>query len=231
MSMNGHSPSSASVPASPLAPLILGIAGGTGSGKTTVARSLIEIIGQEHIAYLEHDNYYRDLSHLSFEERAQVNFDHPDAFDTALLIDHIKRLRSGEEVNKPVYSYKNHERTSEVIPVHPHPLVIVEGILVLENKELRSLMDIKIFVDTEDDIRLMRRLRRDIAERGRSLERVLGQYEATVRPMHLTFVLPSRRYADVIVPRGGGNKVAIQMVADGVTRQLLGEGGQRMRVR
>jgi len=206
----------------------LGIAGGTGSGKTTVARSLIELVGPEHIAYLEHDNYYRDLSHLTFEERAQVNFDHPDAFDTPLMIKHIKSLRAGEVINKPVYSYKNHERTSEVIPVHPRPLIIVEGILVLENPELRSIMDIKLFVDTEDDVRLVRRLRRDIAERGRSLERVLGQYEATVRPMHLTFVLPSRRYADVIVPRGGGNKVAIQMVADGVTRQVQGEGGKRM---
>lgn len=209
-------------------PLILGIAGGTGSGKTTVARSLIELVGPEHIAYLEHDNYYRDLSHLSLEERAQVNFDHPDAFDTPLMIEHIKALKSGEVINKPIYSYKNHERTSEVIPVHPQPLVIIEGILVLENPALRSLMDIKLFVDTEDDVRLVRRLRRDIAERGRSLERVLGQYEATVRPMHLTFVLPSRRYADVIVPRGGGNRVAIQMVADGVTRQLQGEGGKRM---
>lgn len=225
-----HAPpgSSSPQPSSRPQPIILGIAGGTGSGKTTVARSLIELIGPEHTAYLEHDNYYRDLSHLSFTERAQVNFDHPDAFDTPLMIEHIAALRGGETVNKPVYSYQNHERTSEVIPVHPQPLIIVEGILVLENPELRSLMDIKLFVDTEDDVRLVRRLRRDIAERGRSLERVLGQYEATVRPMHLTFVLPSRRHADVIVPRGGGNKVAIQMVADGITRQLQGEGGKRM---
>jgi uridine kinase len=212
-------------------PLILGIAGGTGSGKTTVARSLIELIGPENIAYLEHDNYYRDLSHLSFEERAQVNFDHPDSFDTLFMIEHIKALKEGHSINKPVYSYQNHERTSETIPVHPHPLIIVEGILALENPELRALMDIKLFVDTEDDVRLVRRLRRDIAERGRSLERVLGQYEATVRPMHLTFVLPSRRHADVIIPRGGGNRVAIQMVADGITRQLQGEGGKRMALR
>jgi uridine kinase len=209
-------------------PIILGIAGGTGSGKTTVARSIIELIGPDHVAYLEHDNYYRDLSHLSFEERSQVNFDHPDSFDTPLLVKHIKQLRAGEAVDKPVYSYNDHARTEEVIPVHPHPLIIVEGILVLENPHLRALMDIKLFVDTEDDVRLVRRLRRDIAERGRSLERVLGQYEATVRPMHLTFVLPSRRYADVIVPRGGGNTVAIQMVADGVTRRLMGQGGLRV---
>ena len=201
-------------------PVVLGIAGGTGSGKTTVARALVERIGPNQVAYLEHDNYYRDLSHLSVDERSQVNFDHPDSFDTELLVRHIDQLKQGQSIDKPVYSYKNHERTSDVIPVQSQPLIIVEGILVLENPQLRSLMDVKLFVDTEDDIRLMRRLRRDIAERGRSLERVLGQYEATVRPMHLTFVLPSRRYADVIVPRGGGNVVAIQMVADGIMRRM-----------
>ena len=204
-------------------PVVLGIAGGTGSGKTTVARALVDRIGPDQVAYLEHDNYYRDLSHLSFDERSQVNFDHPDSFDTELLVKHIDLLKQGQAIDKPVYSYKNHERTSEVIPVQSQPLIIVEGILVLENPQLRSLMDVKLFVDTEDDIRLMRRLRRDIAERGRSLERVLGQYEATVRPMHLTFVLPSRRYADVIVPRGGGNVVAIQMVADGIMRRMSRE--------
>ena len=209
-----------------MTPIIIGIAGGSGSGKTTVARSLIDLIGPERIAYLEHDNYYRDLSHLSVEERAVVNFDHPDSFETSLMVEHIKALKAGETINKPVYSYKHHARTEEVIPVVSQPLIIVEGILVLENPDLRSIMDVKIFVDTEDDVRLVRRLRRDIAERGRSLEHVLSQYEATVRPMHLTFVLPSRRYADVIVPRGGGNTVAIQMVADGVMRRL--PGGERL---
>lgn len=209
-------------------PVVLGIAGGTGSGKTTVARALVDRIGPDQVAYLEHDNYYRDLSHLSFDERSQVNFDHPDSFDTELLVKHIDLLKQGSSIDKPVYSYKNHERTSEVIPVQSQPLIIVEGILVLENPQLRSLMDVKLFVDTEDDIRLMRRLRRDIAERGRSLERVLGQYEATVRPMHLTFVLPSRRYADVIVPRGGGNVVAIQMVADGIMRRMSREQEQEL---
>ena len=204
-------------------PVVLGIAGGTGSGKTTVARALVDRIGPNQVAYLEHDNYYRDLSHLSFDERSQVNFDHPDSFDTELLVKHIDLLTQGQAIDKPVYSYKNHERTADVIPVQSQPLIIVEGILVLENPQLRSLMDVKLFVDTEDEIRLMRRLRRDIAERGRSLERVLGQYEATVRPMHLTFVLPSRRYADVIVPRGGGNVVAIQMVADGIMRRMSRE--------
>ena len=205
-----------------MTPIIIGIAGGSGSGKTTVARSLIDLIGPERIAYLEHDNYYRDLSHLSVEERAVVNFDHPDSFETSLMVEHIKALKAGETINKPVYSYQHHARTKEMIPVVSRPLIIVEGILVLENPDLRSIMDVKIFVDTEDDVRLVRRLRRDIAERGRSLEHVLSQYEATVRPMHLTFVLPSRRYADVIVPRGGGNTVAIQMVADGVMRRLPG---------
>jgi uridine kinase len=211
-----------------MTPLILGIAGGTGSGKTTVARTLVEKIGSEHVAYLEHDNYYKDLTELSFEERAQVNFDHPDAFDTALMIEHIAALREGKSIDKPVYSYKNHARTAEVIPVNPLPLIIVEGILVLENALLRNLMDIKIFVDTDDDIRLVRRLRRDISERGRSLERVLSQYEATVRPMHLTFVMPSRHHADVIIPRGGENTVAIQMVADAISRQLMGQGGLKV---
>ena len=206
-------------------PIVLGIAGGTGSGKTTVARALVASVGKEHVAYLEHDNYYKDLSHLNLEERAQVNFDHPDAFDTPLLVQHIEALKNGSAIDKPVYSYHEHARLTEVIPVLPKQLIIVEGILVLDNPKLRDVMDIKLFVDTEDDVRLVRRLRRDIAERGRSIERVLGQYEATVRPMHLTFVLPSRRYADVIIPRGGGNTVAIQMVADGVIRQMKGEGG------
>ena len=211
-----------------IAPLILGIAGGTGSGKTTVARSLVDRVGRDYIAYLEHDSYYKDLSDLSFEERAQVNFDHPDAFDTSLLIEHIERLKAGEKIEKPVYSYQNHARLAERVTVEPQPLIIVEGILVLENSALRAQMDIKLFIDTDDDIRLMRRLRRDTAQRGRSMERVLGQYEATVRPMHLTFVLPSRRHADVVIPRGGENSIAIEMVADGIARKLTGQSGLRV---
>lgn len=200
--------------------VVLGIAGGTGSGKTTVARAVVERVGRDRVAYLEHDCYYRDLRHLDLEARRQVNFDHPDAFDTDLLVQHVRALRDGKPVEQPIYSYTESVRADRTETVHPCPLVIVEGILVLENAALRELMDVKIFVDTDDDIRLMRRLRRDTRERGRTLEHVLGQYEATVRPMHLTFVHPSRRHADVVIPRGGRNHVAIKMVADALRRRL-----------
>jgi uridine kinase len=200
--------------------LVLGIAGGTGSGKTTVARAIVDRIGVEHVAFLEHDCYYRDLSHLDPEARRQVNFDHPDAFDTDLLVEHVQALRAGDAIEQPVYSYTQSVRLPDTQRVEPLPLVVVEGILVLENPALRALMDVKLFVDTDDDIRLLRRLRRDTDERGRSMEHVLGQYEATVRPMHLAFVSPSRRYADVVVPRGGRNRVAIEMVSDALRRRL-----------
>ena len=200
--------------------VVLGIAGGTGSGKTTVARAIVEAIGSERIAYLEHDAYYRDLSHMSIEDRRRVNFDHPDAFETELLVEHVRTLMTGCAVQQPVYSYEDSIRTGQTRTVDPKPLIVVEGILVLENYALQSLMDIKIFVDTDDDIRLLRRVRRDTEERGRSLEGILGQYEATVRPMHLAFVSPSRRHADVIIPNGGRNHVAIAMVADGLRRRL-----------
>lgn len=207
---------------SPPTPLVLGIAGGTGSGKTTVARAIVDRIGHGRVAYLEHDSYYKDLSHLPIEARRQVNFDHPDAFDTPYLIEHIQALKAGQAVEKPIYSYTESAREGMSV-VQPRPLIVVEGILILENPDLRALMDVKIFVDTDDDIRLMRRIRRDIVERGRSVEHVLGQYEATVRPMHMAFVLPSRRHADVIIPRGGRNVVAIHMVSDGLVRRLSGE--------
>jgi len=201
-------------------PVVLGIAGGTGSGKTTVARAIVERIGAERVAYFEHDSYYRDLSGFDVEARRQVNFDHPDAFETELLVEHIRILLAGQGVEQPVYSYQESVRLAETQPVVPRPLVVVEGILVLENQALRNLMDVKIFVDTDDDIRLLRRVRRDTSERGRSLDSVLGQYEATVRPMHLAFVHPSRRHADVIIPRGGRNHVAIDMVSDALRRRL-----------
>lgn len=203
-----------------MAVVTLGIAGGTGSGKTTVAREIVARVGADRVAYLDQDAYYHDLGHLSLEDRRQVNFDHPAAFDNELLCRHIAELKTGREVQKPVYSYKESVRLAETIPVKPAHLIVVEGILALENDKLRDLMDVRIFVDTDDDVRLMRRLRRDIAERGRSLDHVLGQYEATVRPMHMAFVMPSRRHADVVIPRGGRNIVAIEMVADALNRRL-----------
>jgi uridine kinase len=205
-------------------PVVLGIAGGTGSGKTTVARAIVERIGAERVAYFEHDSYYRDLSGFDVGDRRQVNFDHPDAFETELLVEHIRILLTGQGVEQPVYSYEESIRQPETQSVIPRPLVVVEGILVLENQALRNLMDVKIFVDTDDDIRLLRRVRRDTRDRGRSLDSVLGQYEATVRPMHLAFVHPSRRHADVIIPRGGRNHVAIDMVSDALRRRLDEDG-------
>jgi uridine kinase len=204
-----------------MAVVTLGIAGGTGSGKTTVARAIIERIGPDRVAYLEQDSYYRDLAHLPLEERRQVNFDHPDAFDNALLCEHVRILQGGRGVQCPVYSYTESIRLPEIRPIAPRALIVVEGILVLENPALRDLLDVKIFVDADDDIRLLRRLRRDIQVRGRSVDHVLGQYEATVRPMHLAFVSPSKRHADVIIPRGGRNLVAIDMVADALNRRLM----------
>ncbi len=199
----------------------LGIAGGTGSGKTTVARAIVDKIGRERVAYLEQDSYYRDLSHLPIEERRQVNFDHPDAFDNALLCEHVRALQAGQAVECPVYSYTDSARLPETRRIEPRQLILVEGILVLENSQLRDLFKVKIFVDADDDIRLLRRLRRDTQVRGRSVEHVLGQYEATVRPMHLAFVSPSKRHADVVIPRGGSNVVAIDMVADALNRRLM----------
>ncbi|MCB9638621.1 MAG: uridine kinase [Myxococcales bacterium] len=192
--------------------LIIGIAGGTGSGKTTVARKIAEIFRSEEVLLIDQDSYYKDLSHLSFEERKHVNFDHPDAFDTELLVEHLRALRKRLPIQKPVYSYKEHRRKEETVHVPPAHIILLEGILVLEMEPLRELMDIKIFVDTDDDIRLIRRLTRDIKERGRDLEQSIIQYEQTVRPMHLAFVVPSKRYADVVIPHGGENRVAIQML-------------------
>lgn len=205
-------------------PFCIGIAGGTSSGKTTVARKILKQLSPDPVVLLDQDSYYRDLSHLSRKERENVNFDHPDAFDNALLARHIELLCSGETVYKPIYSYAESVRTQQVVPVHPAPVILVEGILVLESSLLRTYFDLKIFVAAEDDLRLLRRLRRDIAERGRSLERILDQYESTVRPMHHMFVEPSKRYADIIVPRGGENDVAISMIAQAVRAHLHRKG-------
>lgn len=196
-----------------MTPIIIGVAGGTGSGKTTVALKILERVGFDRVAYLPHDAYYRDASHLPPAERAQLNFDHPDSLDNSLMAEHLRRLRAGQAVEIPVYDFKTHSRLKETRRVEPQPVILVEGILIFADKQLRDLMDMKIFVDTDADLRLIRRFQRDIQERGRSIESVINQYLNTVRPMHLEFVEPSKRYADVIIPEGGHNEVAIEMVA------------------
>lgn len=193
-------------------PMVVGIAGGTGSGKTTLADLILKRMGRENIAYLAHDAYYKDQKHLSPEARAQVNYDHPDSLETNLMIRHIRELIEGRAVEMPVYDFSIHSRKAESVPVDPRPVILVEGILIFVEKELRDLFDMKIFVDTDADIRLIRRLLRDIQERGRTLQSVVDQYMRTVRPMHLEFVEASKRYADIIVPEGGLNVVALDMV-------------------
>lgn len=201
-------------------PFTIAVAGGTGSGKTTIAQALIERIGSENIAYLPHDAYYKDLTHLDDAQRREINFDHPNSFDTPLMIEHIKQLQAFEPVEIPIYDFSHDRRTEQTIPVLPNPIILIEGILILWEVELRQLFDIKIFVDTDADIRFIRRLKRDIAERGRSVESVIAQYLNTVRPMHMEFVEPSRRNADVIIPEGGYNTVAIDLVADRIRSML-----------
>jgi uridine kinase len=201
-------------------PVVIGIAGGSGSGKTTVLNHIIREFGPDPIAILDHDAYYRDLSHLSPEKRARFNFDHPDALETQLMTEHLDCLIEGEAIEKPVYDFTTHTRKEESETVDPRPVIIIEGILVLAESSLEERMDIKIYVDAADDIRLMRRIRRDLQERGRSIEGILRQYERTVRPMHLEFVEPSKREADIIIPRGGHNQVAIQMVMSRIQELL-----------
>src|SRR5215468_3669401 len=200
--------------------MMIGIAGGTGSGKTTVAHRIIQSVGSSSVVYLQQDSYYRNLGDMPIELRHQVNFDHPDAFDIDLLINHIEALRAGEPIEQPTYDYKTHSRKAEVTHVEPRPIIILEGILVFGYPRLRGLMDLKIFVDADADIRFIRRLDRDVHERGRSLESVIEQYTETVRPMHLQFVEPSKRYADVIIPEGGFNDVGIDLIT-GKIRSIL----------
>lgn len=201
-------------------PIIIGVAGGTGSGKTTVSYAILERVGHERIAFIQHDSYYRELSHLSYEERARVNFDHPDSLDNDLLIAHLDRLCSGDSIDVPIYDFTRHNRQPETQRVLPHPVVLVEGILIFADKALRDRMDVKIYVDADPDLRFIRRLDRDVKERGRTVSSVIEQYLNTVRPMHLEFVEPSKRYADVIIPRGGMNAVAIDMVVARVENLL-----------
>ena len=193
-------------------PLVIGIAGGSGSGKTTVAQEILQRVGPDRIAFLQHDSYYKDLSGLPPTQRAEVNFDHPHSLETDLLIEHIAALRDGQAVEVPIYDFSTHSRTNKTFTVQPRRVILVEGILIFTEASLREMFDVKIFVDTDSDLRLIRRLERDISERGRTTASVIKQYQTTVRPMHLEFVEPSKRYADVIIPEGGFNTAALDMV-------------------
>jgi len=205
-------------------PLILGVAGGSGSGKTTVVSQIIRAMEPVPVSLLHHDSYYRDHPDLSDQERARLNYDHPDVLETPLLADHLRELLAGQAVEEPVYDFTTHSRTDETRQIEPNPVVIVDGILILAEPELRELMDIRVFVETDSDLRFIRRLLRDTQERGRSVDSVIHQYQATVRPMHLEFVEPSRRHADVIVPFGRENRVAISMLVARLRAQVFEEG-------
>lgn len=204
----------------PEKPVVIGVAGGSGSGKTTVTRSICQRFQDKTILVIEQDYYYKDQTHLPFEERLDTNYDHPLAFDNDLLIEHLKDLMNDKTIEKPVYDYKVHTRSNEVIPVEPKEVIILEGILILEDPRLVDLMDIKVFVDTDSDVRIIRRLLRDIKERGRTLDSVIDQYTNNVRPMHLQFVEPTKRYADIIIPEGGQNHVAIDIMATKIEKIL-----------
>ncbi len=199
--------------------MFIGIAGGTGSGKTTLTRHLKEHFGDQ-VTVVSHDNYYKRQEGKTYEQRAQVNYDHPDAFDTALLVEHLKQLRDGKSIQCPVYSYVEHNRTDETVEIKPNKVIIVEGILIFQDAALRELFDIKIFVETDADVRILRRARRDIRDRGRTLESVISQYLTTVKPMHEQFVEPSRKYADIIVLEGGHNLVALDMIMQRIANHI-----------
>lgn len=205
-------------------PVVVAVAGGSGSGKTTVAHEILRRAGTGRISLIQHDAYYRDLSNLPPAQRVMHNFDHPDSLDNDLLIKHLAILKAGQPVDIPVYDFTTHTRTADTQRVEPHPVILIEGILIFADASLRELMDVKIFVDTDPDIRFIRRLRRDIAERGRTMDSVIHQYLATVRPMHQEFVEPSKRHADVIIPEGGFNEVAMEIVAARIRALLAGEG-------
>lgn len=203
-------------------PIVIGIAGGTGSGKTTVANVILSRVGARHIAYLPHDAYYKDLRSLPTAQKEIVNFDHPNSLDTDLLTKHVRHLRENKAIELPLYDFKTHSRTSQTTRINPQPIILVEGILIFADAALRGLFDVKIYVDTDADIRFIRRLQRDIDERGRTTSSVIQQYLTTVRPMHLEFVEPSKRYADVIIPEGGLNMVAMDMVIARIESLLAG---------
>jgi uridine kinase len=200
--------------------LIIGISGGTGSGKTTVANRILESVSADEVVFIQQDSYYRNLKDLPLDYRQLANFDHPDAIDNDLLVHHVRKLKAGESVKLPIYDFRTHTRMDETLRIEPKPIVIVEGILIFAEPRLLEQMDVKVFVDTPDDIRFIRRLRRDIAERGRTIESVIEQYLATVRPMHMQFVEPSKRYADVIIPEGGHNLVSIDLLSGKIRERL-----------
>ena len=195
-----------------MAPFVIGVAGGSGSGKTTVVRRIVDSLGPEQVTWLDHDRYYRDRNDLRLEERAALNYDHPDSLETDLMVRHVNELRSGRTIDAPMYDFARHARKDQTESIAPGRAIIVEGILIYTDPALRKLMDVKVFVDTDDDTRFIRRLQRDIAERGRTVQSVIEQYLGTVKPMHLEFVEPSKRYADIIIPQGGHNAVAIDML-------------------
>lgn len=201
-------------------PLVIGVAGGSGSGKSTVARNVAAALGDASVAFLDMDAYYSDHSHLPLDERRKVNWDHPNAFDWDLLVDQLTRLANGDAIEKPVYDFVTHARSDQTLRIPPSDVVVIDGILLFVDARVRDLCDVKVFVDADADIRLIRRIRRDMAKRGRPLPEILEQYLATVQPMHLEFVEPSKRYADVIVPRGGHNPVAIEMIVAKIARRI-----------
>lgn len=202
--------------------ILIGIAGGTGSGKTTLADKLVDNFGNDEVSILRHDSYYKRHDNMTYEERSQLNYDHPDAFDTELLCEHIRKLKAGEAVEMPVYDYTIYNRSDKVVLVNPAPVIVLEGILIFAEKQLCELMDIKVFVDTDADVRILRRIVRDVKERGRSLDSVITQYLTTVKPMHEQFVEPSKRRADIIIPEGGENVVALEMLIQRVRKHLNG---------
>ncbi len=201
-------------------PFVIGVAGGTGSGKTTVARKIYESLHLDSAVFLDHDSYYKPLDHLPLEERRLINFDHPDSLDNDLLIEHLERLIAREAVDKPVYDFSAHTRAEKSVRIQPRDVILVEGILIFVDARLRDLFDLKIFVDTEADVRFIRRLRRDLELRGRTVDSVIEQYLATVRPMHYEFVEPSKRYADVIIPRGGNNAPGVEVIVSRIRERL-----------
>jgi uridine kinase len=202
--------------------MFIGICGGTGSGKTTIARAIVDAVGAERVVLVEQDSYYRNLADMPLDERHQANFDHPDSIDSDMLVNHLMRLKQGLTVEMPLYDFVTHTRSDRIAIIEPRPVVIVEGILIFSEPRVLDLLDVRVFVDTPDDIRLMRRLRRDIMERGRTFERTLEQYERTIRPMHFEFVVPSKRYADIIIPEGAQYGVSVRFLCS-LVREKLGE--------